>query len=146
LHKKACCEKCNNFSSLCSFYPSAVLSFQCSWKTELVTKRLLYQHGISKTVFCFVSLFLLVYNSCMGVSLWHFHVYVQCTPVWFIPSITPLSTFSPCFLKWLRQVSMFYNHTCVDNTSTIFTLLYPLHLPSPFVLFCLRLFCSIVLS
>jgi hypothetical protein len=26
---------------------------------------------------------------------------------------------------------MFHIYTCIENTSTIFTLLYPLHLPSP---------------
>jgi hypothetical protein len=33
-------------------------------------------------------------------------------------------------LEKFQQVSMFYFHTCIQNTSSIFTLLHPLHLPS----------------
>jgi hypothetical protein len=45
-------------------------------------------------------------------------------------SSPPLFSLFP-FLKWLLQVSVFHTHTCVENTSIIFTLLYSLHLPSP---------------
>jgi hypothetical protein len=63
------------------------------------------------------------------VSLWHFHISMCYTSIWFIPSIVPTPTpFS--FLGWLQQVSVFHIHPCVESTSTIFTLLYPLALVS----------------
>jgi hypothetical protein len=34
------------------------------------------------------------------------------------------------FLKWLQHVSIFHIYTCTESTSTIFTLLNPLNLPS----------------
>jgi hypothetical protein len=52
------------------------------------------------------------------------------TSVWFIFSIILFPTPLP-FLKQLPQVSVFHIHTCIESTSTIFTLLYPFHLPSP---------------
>jgi hypothetical protein len=57
--------------------------------------------------------------------LWHFH----CTPGWFI---LPLFSFFPLsLLKMTSQVSMFHIYTCVENRLTTFTILYPLHSPSP---------------
>jgi hypothetical protein len=65
-----------------------------------------------------------------GVSLWHFYIYISCTLVWLIPFIIlPLPQLH--FLKWLRQFSMFHICTCIESTSIIFTLLYPLHISSP---------------
>jgi hypothetical protein len=100
--------------------PWGSCSVRVSWCT--------HQEWLIQSIFLLLKLkkltFLLVYNSCLGVLLWYFHICIQCTLVWFIP-------FSP-FLKWLRQVSMFHIHTCVENTSTIFTLLHSLHLFSLF--------------
>jgi hypothetical protein len=53
---------------------------------------------------------------------------VTCTLVWFIPFII---LFPLPLLKWLWQVSMFHIHTCIESTSTILTLPYPLCSPSP---------------
>jgi hypothetical protein len=50
--------------------------------------------------------------------------------VWFIFSIIIFLPSFP-FLKWLRKISMFDIHECIESTSTIFIFLYPLHLPSP---------------
>jgi hypothetical protein len=64
-----------------------------------------------------------------GVLLWHFHTYVWCSLVLFItPIILPLLPLP--FYKWLRQVTVFHIHTLTERTSTIFTFLYPPHLPS----------------
>jgi hypothetical protein len=38
-----------------------------------------------------------------GVSLWHFHVYMYCDPVWFISSIFLLTLLVP-FLWWFQLV------------------------------------------
>jgi hypothetical protein len=57
--------------------------------------------------------------------LWHFHIYIYCTPIWFIPSIN-LPLLPLPFSKWLWLVSVFHIHTCIESTSTIFTLLYSL--------------------
>jgi hypothetical protein len=40
----------------------------------------------------------------------------------------------PPFLEQFQQVSFFHLHTCVHNIWTIFTLLYPLPISSPFPL------------
>jgi hypothetical protein len=42
----------------------------------------------------------------------------------FLPYLFP-------FLKYVHRVSMLHIHTWIEHTSTIFTLVYPLHLPSP---------------
>jgi hypothetical protein len=60
--------------------------------------------------------------------LGHFLTYTYCTLVWFIPSIILPPSQLP-FLKWCWQVSIFHIHTC--SYSTIFTILYPPHWPSP---------------
>jgi hypothetical protein len=62
-------------------------------------------------------------------SLWHVHIHIHCIPVWFILYII-LPLLPLPFSKWLWQVSVFHIHTCIENKLTIFTLLYPLHLPS----------------
>jgi hypothetical protein len=65
-----------------------------------------------------------------GVSLWHFHVCVQCTLVWFIPSNSSSSSPSSPFLKWLRQVliSVSYSYMCRKHPKHI----YPSLPPPPF--------------
>jgi hypothetical protein len=72
---------------------------------------------------CFLS-FLLVYISCgrcFVVTFPYMHT--------MYPSLCHLFHCSPSspspFIKWLWQVSMFHNHTCIESTSTIFTLIYP---------------------
>jgi hypothetical protein len=60
------------------------------------------------------NMFSLVYDSYTGVSLWHFHIFIYCIPVWFIPS-TNLPLLPLLFLKWLWQVSMFHLHTCIKK-------------------------------
>jgi hypothetical protein len=47
-----------------------------------------------------------------GVSLWHFHICLQCTLVRFILTII-LPYPSPAYLKWFWQVSLFYFHTSI---------------------------------
>jgi hypothetical protein len=61
--------------------------------------------------------------------LWHFHIYIQGTLVWFIPSITlPF----PHLLSLMASTGfMFHIHTCIENMPTVFTLLFSLHLLSP---------------
>jgi hypothetical protein len=61
-----------------------------------------------------------------GVLLWLFLIYTYHTLVWFIPFL--FSHFP--FLKQFWQVSILHIHTCKENTSTIFPILHPLHLPS----------------
>jgi hypothetical protein len=53
-----------------------------------------------------------------GVSLWHFHVYMDYSPIWFISSIFLLSTLVP-FLWWLQMLYKFYIHSYMQSTSTI---------------------------
>jgi hypothetical protein len=69
-----------------------------------------------------------VYDSCMGGFVVIFHVYIDCTPVWFILFII-LPLYLPPFLKWLWQVSMFHIPTCVESAPTISTLHCLLHFP-----------------
>jgi hypothetical protein len=38
------------------------------------------------------------------------------------------------FLKWHPQISTSHIHTCAESASAIFTLLHPIHLPSPPIL------------
>jgi hypothetical protein len=64
---------------------------------------------------------LFVYNTYTGCSLWHFHIYMYYSWKWFI-SIFLLSSLVP-FLWWFQQILKFYIHSCIGNTSTIFTLL-----------------------
>jgi hypothetical protein len=49
----------------------------------------------------------------------------------FIPSIIFLSLSSPLLKKQFQQVSLFYFHTSIQSTSTIFTLSLPVHFPLP---------------
>jgi hypothetical protein len=51
----------------------------------------------------------------------HFLVYMYYSPVWFI-SIFLLSTLAP-FLWYFPWVKIFYIHSCIESTSTIFTFL-----------------------
>jgi hypothetical protein len=51
------------------------------------------------------------------------------------------------FLKRLQQISMFHIYTCIKSTSTIFTFLFPLDLPSPSSCYpTLNMICFTVLS
>jgi hypothetical protein len=62
-----------------------------------------------RTYFTFLSsifekrYFCLLKISIQGFSVWHFHVYMYCTPNWFICSIFLLSTLVH-FLWWFQQV------------------------------------------
>jgi hypothetical protein len=53
----------------------------------------------------------------------------MCTVFWFVFFIIPPIPLH--LLKMTSTVSMFRIHTCIENKLTIFTLLYPLHSPSP---------------
>jgi hypothetical protein len=57
-----------------------------------------------------------------GVSLWHFHLFVYYSLIWFISSIFLLSTLI-LFLWWFWLVLKVYIHSCIESTSTIFTFL-----------------------
>jgi hypothetical protein len=80
-------------------------------------------YSIIKYSFLF-SMFLLAYNSCTGsfISMYAYNI-----PQF--GSSPPLFSLFPLLL--LKMVSTFHIHTCVENTLTIFTFLYPFHLPSP---------------
>jgi hypothetical protein len=49
------------------------------------------------------------------VSLWHIHIFVYYNSNWFISSVFPISTLVS-FLRW------FHIHSCIESTSTTFTL------------------------
>jgi hypothetical protein len=66
--------------------------------------------------------FCLLKIAAWGVSLWHFHIYMYYSLIWFISSIFLLSTLVPV-LWWFQQVYKFYTHFCIECTSTIFTFL-----------------------
>jgi hypothetical protein len=65
--------------------------------------------------------FLLIYDHCIIVTFPYVHI--------FYPGLDHPSIIFPFpslpFLKWLQQDSIFYIHTFVESTSTIFTFLYP---------------------
>jgi hypothetical protein len=64
-----------------------------------------------------------------GVSLWHFHMYIYYSPIWFNSSIFLHSTLVP-FLCWF-QFKIF--HSCIESASTIFTFLTSFFYPPPLV-------------
>jgi hypothetical protein len=129
-------------SLLKSHLPTLFLNW-CSWVLIVSTIwgdyiiLIIYQSGLvfiyqsprDVKAFSLFKMFLLVYKSCRGVLLWHFHICVQCTVVRLIPSIfLPL----PLLLhKTTLTNSVFHFHTCIESTSILLTLLYPFHLPSP---------------
>jgi hypothetical protein len=54
--------------------------------------------------------------------LWHFHVYMYYNLNWFIFFYFSSFYLSP-LLWWFQRDLKFYIHSCIKNTSTIFTLL-----------------------
>jgi hypothetical protein len=56
-----------------------------------------------------------------GVSLWHFHVFMYCSPNWFISIFlhSPLVL----FLWWFLLVEKFYINSCIKSISTLFSAL-----------------------
>jgi hypothetical protein len=73
--------------------------------------------------------FFLACSSCTGDTLWYLHISLKYILVVFTPSlILPLP-----LLEQFQQVSFFYFHIWIQNTSTTYTLippfLVPTHLP-----------------
>jgi hypothetical protein len=58
-----------------------------------------------------------------GISLLHFHVHMYYNLNWFMPSIFLFSTLVPVLL-WFQQVKNLYIHSCIGNTSNLFTFLH----------------------
>jgi hypothetical protein len=74
--------------------------------------------------------FLLAYISCTGEFQCDIYIHA-----YNVSSLDSLLTFSlilppPHFLEQLQQVSLLYFQTYIQSTSTIFVLLYPIHLLS----------------
>jgi hypothetical protein len=72
----------------------------------------------------------LVNKATQGVSLWHFHVYMYYSPIWFISSVFLISILVP-FLWWFQLVWKLYIHFCTESTSIIFTFLTSFFYPPP---------------
>jgi hypothetical protein len=72
----------------------------------------------------------LVNKATQGVSLWHFHVYMYYSPIWFISSVFLISVLVP-FLWWFQLVWKLYIHFCTESTSIIFTFLTSFFYPPP---------------
>jgi hypothetical protein len=70
--------------------------------------------------------FLLAYNSCTGgyimISTYAHTIYLRFTFLFLLP---------PFFLESFQQVSFFYFHIGIQNTTTIFTLIPLFHIPIP---------------
>jgi hypothetical protein len=74
---------------------------------------------------CPVLKILLAYNSCTGRTLWYLHMCLQYILVRFTPSIA-----LPIF-RTIWQVSFFYFHIWLQNTSTMFTFIHPFFMHTP---------------
>jgi hypothetical protein len=82
--------------------------------TEDYLKQMLLKNYISS--FTFLNTFLLVWRGHCNIAI--------CTCI--IPRFTSSPHYSPsyysiCLLRWLQQVSMFHIHSCIESTSTTFT-------------------------
>jgi hypothetical protein len=100
---------------------------------EIISKFLLVQrlfgwpsNSFKKlSIFYFFDLqFLLACNSYKGDTLWYLRMYLWYVLVRFTPSIVPPHSLTT-FLEQFQQVSLFYFHVRIQNTSYTFTLIHP---------------------
>jgi hypothetical protein len=123
------------------FSLGAPTSFSFNWSTKYhsVSKSQSYQKRSAKRMSPFLYLYCVIFMphfkkkeymiSDMGVSLCHFHMYIYYSPIWLISP-----HYFPSFPIPLHKItSTGFNVPCsymTERPSTVFTLFYPLHLPS----------------
>jgi hypothetical protein len=90
------------------------------------------------TLFFLIKLCLFIYFyffifCCTRGTLWHLQKFLEYIIVEFTPPSFSFISPTP-FLEWFQQISLFHLHTCIHNICTIFTLLHPFFISSPFPL------------
>jgi hypothetical protein len=92
-------------------------------------------HLTSQAIFSFLKIFLLVYYGYAKnfiVTFPYIYMEIVTFPYINMDIYIYIYIYLPLpFFEWLWQVSMFHIHRCKESTSTIFTFLYSIHLPSP---------------
>jgi hypothetical protein len=120
---------CISSLHLCNIFKYSSISILLNWYIFtcllLVT---MYIYTCKISIMFFLLKILLAYNIVhVYINVWH--LYVLTIYLRFTPSIVLPLPSSPSLEKF-QQISFFYFHKWVQNTSTIFTLTHPLLMPT----------------
>jgi hypothetical protein len=101
--------------------------YQVKWPLISKANSDMFRKSNSQHLFIFKCFYgYMMFSGCFGCDI---SIYDHGVP-WFDSALHYSPTSPSLFLKWLLQVSTFHIYICIENTSTIFTPLCLLHLPT----------------